>query len=351
MAVFAKSGAGKSYAVKLGLLLRGLLLGHDAAVVDPEGEYAPLCRALDGQEVRLGVGAPHVLNPFDLAGAGAEERGDPLAEQVATLLALLQVMLADPGKPLGRAEVGALDRAIHATYARAGITPDPATHDRPPPCLADLHAILRAQGEPYGLADRLERYVSGSLRHLFGGPTNVDLQRRLVVFSLRDLEAELRPLATFLVADCVWRRARRERARPRLFVVDEAWSLVRHTEGAAFLAELAKRGRKHRLGLVTITQDVEDFLGSPQGRAVIANASVHLLMKQDPSSIDVVAATFKLTEPERRELLAARRGEGLLCALGTRVPLRVEASPSEHELITTNPAELAAGSTRDGVCA
>jgi hypothetical protein len=345
MAVFAKSGAGKSYAVKL-LLLRSLLLGRDAIVVDPEGEYAPLCRAADGQEVRLGAASPHVLNPFDLPATPAtgpeDDRLDPLTDKVLSLLGLFGVMLADPERPLGRAEVGALDRALHAAYRRKGINPDPATHLREPPTLADLHAVLREQGDGYGMADRLERYVSGSLRHLFRDQTNVDLSRPLVAFGLRDLDDELRPLATYLIADHAWTRARGRPRRPCLFVAEEAWSVVRHAAGAEFLLRLAKRGRKHWLGLVTVTQDVEDLLGSAHGRAVVANSSIQLLLKQDASSIDAVAAAFKLTEGERRELLAARPGDGLLCALGTRAAIRVEASASEHALITTNPAELAA---------
>lgn len=345
LAVFAKSGAGKSYTVKL-LLLRSLLLGREAVVVDPEGEYGTLCQAVDGQEVRLGAASPHVLNPFDLP--TETDSADPLAEKVVALLALLGIMLADPGRPLTRAEMGALDRALHATYAQAGISPDPATHGRTPPTLADLYSVLREDGEGYGLADRLERYTSGSLRQLFAGQTNVDLHRRLVAFNLRDLEDELRPLATYLVADFVWTRTRTAlRRQPRLFVVDEAWSIVKHTEGASFLAELAKRGRKYWLGLATITQDVEDFLASSQGRAVVANASIQLLMKQDASSIGAVAQAFRLTEGEQRELLAARRGEGLLCALGTRVGLHVEASPGEDALITTNPAQIAATQSRE----
>lgn len=346
MAVFASSGAGKSYAVKL-LLLRGLLLGHEGLVVDPEGEYTMLCQAVDGQEVRLGAASPHVLNPFDLPSAAPSadgERTDPLAEKVVALLDLLGVMLADPDRPLARAETGALDRAIHEAYRRKGITADPATHGRPAPVLADLHALLREEADGYGLADRLERYVSGSLRRVFGGATNVDLARPLVAFNLRDLEDELRPLATLLVAEHVWTRARRGPPRPRRFVVDEAWSIVRRHEGADFLVGLAKRGRKHWLALTTITQDVEDCLGSPQGRAVVANAATTLLMKQGPSSVEAVSAAFRLTEGERRELLAARRGDGLLCALGARIPIRFEASPREHALITTDPAELAAAS-------
>jgi type IV secretory pathway VirB4 component len=208
--------------------------------------------------------------------------------------------------------------------------------------LGELRAVLLETDAGRALADRLERYVSGSLHRLLQGQTNVDLGRSLISFNLRELEDELRPVATYLIADHVWTRARAGLRRPCHFVVEEAWSALCSREGLDLMLGLAKRGRKYWLGLTTITQDVEDCLASPEGRAVVANAAVHLLMKQSPSSIEVVAATFKLTEPEQRELLAARRGDGLLCALGTRLPIRIEASPREHALLTTNPAELAA---------
>jgi conjugal transfer ATP-binding protein TraC len=344
MAVFARSGAGKSFFTKL-VALRNLVNGVGVVVVDPEDEYRRLCAAVDGQYVRLAVSSPQRINPFDLPPpdpADADGR-DPLAERVAALMALLDVMLAAPERPLGPRERGVLDRALYETYRRAGITADPATHARPAPLLRDLRDALAEQpGETAdGLAAELDRYVEGSLRGLFDAPTNVALDRPLVVFNVQALEAELRPLAIHQVASFVWNQVRRAR-RPRLLVVDEAWTLVQHPEGAAFLSGMARRARKYYLGLVCITQDVADFLGSPHGRTVLANAAVKLLMKQDSSTIGAVAEAFKLSDEERQLLLGAARGEGLLFARGTRVALEVKASQLEHELATTAPRELAA---------
>jgi hypothetical protein len=383
--VFAKSGAGKSYACKVEAL-RSLLAGTDVIVIDPEDEYQRLCAAVGGQSVWLAPGSRQHLNPFDLplsvtrdtaldGNDGVESRpdnaeltdpsedegennetgdvGDALADKVQSLHALLDLMLADRG-PTGSAtlsqrEKGLLDRALYETYRRAGISADPRTHTRPAPLLRDLHDVLRAEAcgrDETGLADRLHRYVDGSLARLFSAPTDVALDRRLVVFDVRDLDGELRPLGLFLIADFVWTRVRRDRHRPRLLLIDEAWSLIQHAEGGRFLASLARRARKYYLGLVTITQDVEDFLGSEWGRTVLANSSVQLLMKQDSTTIEAVTQAFRLSGGERQYLLGCHKGEGLLFARGSHVAIRVEASPLEHELATTDPRELAARALR-----
>jgi conjugal transfer ATP-binding protein TraC len=343
MAVFAMAGAGKSYFVKL-MALRNLLAGVDFLVIDPEDEYRTVCSAADGQYVRLASASAHRLNPFDLPSGHALDDGiDPLAEHIAGLLGLLEVMLAEPGGTLDPVERAVLDRALYATYAAAGITLDPGTHARPAPLLRDLHAVLAesAGDVAASLAARLRRYVAGSLAAgLFAGPTNVEMDRRLVVFNIQQLEAELRPLAIHVIAGFVWNRVRRER-RPRLLVIDEAWSLLRYQEGGAFVSSMARRARKYYLGLVTITQDAADFLRSEHGRAVLVNAAMKLLMKQDPTTVDVVAEAFQLTDDERQYLLGANKGEGLLFARGARLALRVEASPLEHRLATTAPRELA----------
>jgi conjugal transfer ATP-binding protein TraC len=235
-----------------------------------------------------------------------------------------------------------LDRALYRTYARAGITADPATHDRPPPLLRDLAAALaELPGDlAAGLAVRLERYVDGSLSAgLFAGPTNVGLDRPLVVFQIRDLADELRPLAIHLIAGWVWARVRRDR-RPRLLLVDEAWSLLRFPEGGAFLAAMARRARKHYLGLVTITQQVADLADGGHGESILANAAQVLLLKQRAETIDAAAARFRLTPDERQLLLGADKGEGLLLLRGNRVPLQVVASRAEYRLATTNPRDL-----------
>jgi conjugal transfer ATP-binding protein TraC len=344
LAVFAMAGAGKSYFVKL-IALRSLMAGVEFLVVDPEDEYREVCTAAGGQYVRLAASSPHHLNPFDLPSGGSEasDGQNVLAEQVAALLALVEVMVADPGAALSALERAVLDRAIYETYASVGITADPATHVRPAPLLRDLHQVLSTTPGDVaaGLAARVRRFVAGSLAAgLFAGPTNIALDRRLVVFNIQQLEDELRPLASHLIASFVWTQVRRER-RPRLLVIDEAWSLLRYPEGGAFISGMARRARKYYLGLVTITQDVADFLRSDHGRAVLVNAAMKLLLKQDGTTVDVVANAFQLTPDERQYLLGANKGEGLLFARGARIPLTIQASPAEHRVATTAPREVA----------
>jgi len=340
MVVFAKSGAGKSYLMKVEAL-RALLAGIEYYVVDPEHEYRRLCEAVGGEFITLsGARAAHI-NPFDLPERPLEEGEDILAERVGALQGLISLMVTAPGETLSSREQGALDMAIRETYRRAGITRDIHTHRRPAPLLADLYQVLREQGNPYGLADRLARYVEGAFSHLFREPTSVDLRRPLVAFGVRDLEEELRPVVFYLIADHVWREVRR-RPRPRIFLVDEAWTLARHREGARFLSSLARRARKHYLGLRVVSQDVADMLMAEEGRAVLQNVAVTFLMRQDPAVIDLVAETFKLSPQERQFLLSCEKGEGLMMALGSRAAVRVVASSREHELCTTDPRELTA---------
>jgi type IV secretory pathway VirB4 component len=344
LAVFAMAGAGKSYFVKL-MALRNLLAGVDFLVVDPEDEYRAVCNAANGQYIRLASSSAHHLNPFDLPPPGTvgDDGIDVLSEQVTAGLGLLGVMLAEPGSGLNNYERAIVDRAILHAYAERGITADPATHGRPAPLLRDVLAALETiPGDvSAGLVTRLRRYVDGSLAGgLFAGPTNVALNRRLVVFNIQSLEEELRPLAMHLIANFVWTRVRRER-RPRLLVIDEAWSLLRYPAGGAFVSDMARRARKYYLGLVTITQDAADFLRSDSGRAVLVNAAMKLLLKQDATTVDPVAEAFQLTSDERQYLLGARKGEGLLFAGGARLAVTIEASPAEHRLATTAPRELA----------
>jgi conjugal transfer ATP-binding protein TraC len=319
--------------------------GIDFLIVDPEDEYRRLCQQVGGQYIRLASSSGQHLNPFDLPPLDdtLEEGRDPLAEQVAALIALVEVMVAEPGRPLSVAERAALDAALYQTYAQAGISADPATHEAAPPLLSDFHAVLAAMpGElPASLAERLRRYVSGSLSGLFAGPTNVDLQNHMVVFNIQALEPELRPIAIHLIASFVWNRVRRSR-QPRLLVIDEAWALMQYPEGAAFLASMARRARKYYLGLQVITQDVADFLGSEHGRTVLANAAIKVLMQQDDSSIEAVARAFRLSDRERQVLLTAKIGSGLFFVRGGHLGIHVVASPGEHEFITTSPRELAA---------
>jgi type IV secretory pathway VirB4 component len=344
LAVFAMAGAGKSYFVKL-MALRNLLAGVDFLVVDPENEYGGVCRAADGQFIRLASTSSHRLNPFDLPPdeTAAADGIDVLAEQVTAVVGLMNVLLGERGASLSSLERSILDRAAYQAYASVGISPDPATHSRPAPILADLQTALESMHADVaaGLATRLHRYVGGSLAGgLLGGPTNVALNRRLVVFNIQMLEEELRPVAMHLIANFVWNRVRRER-RPRLLVIDEAWSLLRYAEGGDFVSGMARRARKYYLGLVTITQDVADFLRSEHGRAVLVNAAMKLLLKQDATTVDAVSDAFQLSTEERQYLLGANKGEGLLFARGARLALSIEASPAEHRLATTAPRELA----------
>jgi hypothetical protein len=354
LVVVAPAGAGKSFFCKL-LMLRQLCSGTDCIAVDPENEYGRVAEAAAGQVVRLAASSAHRINPFDLppppSEVGADEDRadeDPLAERVTALLGLLEVMLCGSSNGSGRSgsldnhERAVLDRAIYRTYAEVGITADVATHSRPAPLLGDLHGVL---GEMPGevaasLAVRLERYVEGSLSAgLFAGPTNVELDRRLVVFNIQHLEDELRPLAIHLIAGWVWTRVRRER-RPRLLVIDEAWSLMRFAEGGAFVAAMARRARKYYLGLVTITQQVADLADEGHGETILSNAAQILLLKQKADTIDAATARFRLTPDERQLLLGADKGEGLLLVRGNRIPLQVVASKAEYQLATTNPRDL-----------
>ena len=352
LAVVAPAGAGKSFFCKL-LMLRQLINGTDCIAVDPENEYSRIAEAADGQVVRLAASSAHCINPFDLpppaerADAPDSVEDNPLAERVTALLGLLDVMLcgsALSGQPgsLDNHERALLDRAIYQTYSNAGITTDVATHDRPAPLMKDLYSVLReTPGEaPANLGVRLERYIHGSLSAgLFAGPTNVELDRRLVVFNIQQLEDELRPLAIHLIASWVWTRVRRDR-RPRLLVIDEAWSLLRFAEGGAFVAAMARRARKYYLGLVTITQQVADLSGDGHGETILSNAAQILLLKQKADTIDAASARFRLTADERQLLLGADKGEGLLLVRGNRIPLQVVASKAEYRLATTNPRDL-----------
>ena len=296
------------------------------------------------------------MNPFDLPRSAVSSQAnavapedDPLSEKLESLLVLFGLLLS-PESGLSPAERGALHASLGETYARRGITGDPATHGREAPVLADLLAVLGEDDDPHHFAGRLARFASGRVGGVFVGRTNVDLSRRLVVFDVRDLGEELLPVGTQLIADFVWGRAR-GRSRPLRLVVDEAWSLVRSTAGGRFLGGLARRARKHFIGLTTITQDVGDFLGSEEGRAILQNSAVTLLLRQDVSAIDRVVQTLKLSEGERDFLLRAAKGQGLFCADGNRVAVEIVASSAEHRLVTSDPREVTAIGREDAEAA
>jgi type IV secretory pathway VirB4 component len=332
--VLARSGAGKSYLVKLELL-RSLYEGVVTAVIDPEDEYLRLCDAVGGTAIQLG--APGIrVNPLDIP--AGDRRADALTRRALFLHTLTAVLLGQQPPPVERA---CLDRAITATYAAAGINNDPTTWSRPAPLLRDLGAILAADDNPaaHTLAARLSPWTEGSFKDLFDGPTTFHPRGHLVVWSTRQLPDELRAPGMLLALDAIWRdvdvpsttRAGGLGAR-RLVVVDEAWTLLQDAEGAKFLYRLSKAARKRRAGVAVITQDAADLLGSDLGQAVVSNAATQILMRQAPQAIDLIADTFALTGGEARMLLAAGRGEALLLAGSHRVSFQTVASDREHQL-------------------
>ncbi|NRQ33963.1 conjugal transfer protein TraC [Nonomuraea sp. NN258] len=333
----ARSGAGKSFFTKLEAL-RLLYHGVEVAVVDPEDEYARLARAVGGTYLRLGATGVR-WNPLDLPAAHGPH-DDVLTRRALFLQTLITTMLATPLTANARA---ALDAAITDTYTAAGITRDPATWARPAPLLADLVSTLKRRKPGAELAAQLTPYVSGSYRELFDGPTTTTPTGHLIVFSLRDLPDEVKAVGTLLALDAIWRRVANPRdRRKRLVVVDEAWLLMKEAEGARFLFRMAKAARKHWAGLAVITQDAADLLSTELGQAIVANAASQILLRQAPQAISAVGEAFDLSEGERQFLLAAERGQALMVAgPASRVALTVVASPSEAELITTDPAELA----------
>jgi type IV secretory pathway VirB4 component len=332
--IVARSGAGKSYLVKLETL-RSLYDGVHVSIIDPEDEYLRLCDAVGGTAIQLGLPGIRV-NPFDIP--PGEHRTDGLQRRAMFLHTLIAVLLGEQPPP---AERSALDRAINATYAAAGITNDPATWSRPAPLLRELTATLQSTDLPaaQSLAARLSPWTEGSFKDLFDGPTTVRPAGHLVVWSTRHLADELRAPGMLLALDAIWRDVDVPTiSRPdgvgarRLVVVDEAWTLLRDGEGAKFLYRLAKAARKRRAGVAVVTQDAADLLGSPLGQAVVANAATQILMRQAPQAIDLIADTFALTGGEARMLLAAGRGEALLLAGAHRVAFHTVASVREHHL-------------------
>jgi type IV secretory pathway VirB4 component len=335
----AASGAGKSYLAKLEIL-RSLYQGTECWVIDPEDEYARLAAAVGGAYVHLGAPDVH-LNPFDLPAAG-RARPDALTRRALFLHTLVAVLL---GAQPPAAEHAALDKAIMAAYQQAGITTDPRTWARPAPLLPALAAALRAArtGPATAVADRLVPFTEGTHAAMFAAPTTTRPEGHLVVFSLRDVPDELRPAATLLALDATWRQVcDPAQRRKRLITVDEAWLLMRDSEGAKFLYRLAKSARKAWAGLAAVTQDAEDVLATDLGRAVIANSATQILLRQAPQAITKITEEFHLSAGERALLLAARRGEGLLAAgPSARVSFQALASPAEHFLCTSDPAEIA----------
>lgn len=342
MVVFAKSGAGKSFAIKLEAL-RSLMLGVDVMVIDPEDEYHTLSDAVGGTYLRLSLASENRLNPFDLPHVlDSEDADNALRANIITLHGLLRLMMGSGMTPLTPAEDADLDVAIINTYAKAGITNDPLTHGATPPTMNDLYNTLsEMSGNGPSLAARLRKYTTGTFAGIFSEQSNVELDNKFVVFNIRDLEDELRPVGMYIVLNYIWNRVKADK-RKRMLIVDEAWQLMKYEDSANFMFSLAKRARKYFLGLTTISQDVDDFLSSRMGRAVVSNSSLQLLLKQAPSSVDIIGETFKLTSEEKARLTTFPVGEGLFFAGLNHVVIRILASQTESQLISTSPQQLAA---------
>ncbi len=349
MVVFAKSGAGKSFAVKLEAL-RSMMLGTEVIIIDPENEYQKMSDAVGGSYIKLSLNSTTRINPFDLPHVVEKEDADnALRSNLITLHGLLRLMMggaqaqmANEGgsgatqPALTPVEEADLDQALIETYAKAGITNDPLTHRTPPPTINDLYeTLLHMQGTGPQLAQRLRKYTTGTFSGIFSQQSNVDINNSLAVFNIRDLEDELRPVAMYIVLNYIWNKTKADKKK-RMLIVDEAWQLMRYEDSANFMFSLAKRARKYNLGLTTITQDVEDFMSSKMGRAVVANSSMQILLKQSSSAVDILANTFKLTSEEKKRLSQFPIGQGLFFAGQNHVHIQIIASPSETSLITTD---------------
>lgn len=349
--VFAKSGAGKSFAVKLEAL-RSLMFGTEIFIIDPENEYQRMCEAVGGAYVRLSLSSATRINPFDLPKVvDTEEADNALRSNIITLHGLLRLMMGGAQAQmvagsaaampiLSPVEESDLDAALIETYAKAGITNDPLTHNSIPPTIVDLYdTLLHMGGTGPQLAQRLRKYTTGTFAGIFSQQSNTDINNPMVVFNIRDLEDELRPVAMYIVLNYIWNKTKSDQRR-RILIIDEAWQLMKYEDSANFMFSLAKRSRKYNLGITTISQDVEDFMGSRMGRAIVANASMQLLLKQSSSAVDVLAEVFKLTSEERKRLSQFPVGQGLFFAGQSHVHIQITSSPTEMNLITTNPEQV-----------
>ena len=338
--VFAKSGAGKSYAVKLEIL-RSLMFGTDVIVIDPENEYEALAKTVGGSYIKVSLTSDQRINPFDLPLSVHEEDtrpGELLRENAIALSGLMSIML---GK-LNPEEEALMDKAILQTYELKGITnqtENPSEFEMP--VMADLENVLNTMEGGKSLATRLEKYTKGTFSGLFSDQTNVDLESGLVVFCIRDLEEQLRPVSMYILINFIWNKVR-SKMKKRLLVIDEAWHMVQYEDSGRFLHNLTKRARKYYLGITTITQDVEDFMESKWGKPIITNSSMQLLLRQAPVAMEKLQKTFNLTESEKYLLLNSGVGQGLFFAGNQHVAIHIIASYGENKIVTTNPEELLA---------
>ncbi len=337
MTIFAKSGSGKSYAAKL-QILRSMMVGTNVIVIDPENEYENLANAIGGSYFKISLTSPSHINPFDIPIIPeGDEPADVFKSHILNLTGLVKLMLGE----ITPEEESLLDRAITETYASRDITAENfgSMKELNPPLLEDLQTILMNTEGGRGIGQRLDKFTHGSYSGFTNAPTNVDIKNRLIVFSIRDLEEELRPIAMYIILNFVWNIIRSE-LKKRMLVIDEAWLMMKHKDSASFLFGLVKRARKYYLGVVTITQDVDDFLKSEYGKPIITNSSLQLLLKQSPTSIEVLTKAFNLTEGEAAFLLQAGIGEGLFFAGLKHVAIKIIPSYTEDQIITTNPEQI-----------
>ena len=334
--VFATSGAGKSYTIKLEVL-RSLMMGTEVIIIDPENEYKHLSEAVGGTYINISLASENKINPFDLPRSvfGESKAEDIIRSGVITAKGLVRLMLGD----LTHEEDSIIDRALLETYAKKDITPDCDLAKVEAPIMQDLEDILEDMEGGAGLALRLKKYTQGTFAGLFNSPTNVKMDNQLVCFSVRDLEDELRPMAIYTIVNYIWNVVRSE-LKKRILVIDEAWWLMQHEDSAKFIYALVKRCRKYYLGVTTITQDVNDFLISAYGQAIVNNSALQLLLKQSPAAIDLVQKTFVLTQGEKYLLLECGVGEGIFFAGSKHVAIKVVASYTEDQLITSDPRQL-----------
>ena len=332
---FATSGAGKSYSIKLEIL-RSLMFGSEVIVIDPEREYEYLAEATGGRFFNISLSSNHHINPFDLPPPAADENpADVLRSQVVHLIGLFRLMLGG----LSPEEETVIDLAIRETYALKDITEHTNFSELEPPLLSDFEMVLAGMNGSQSLISRLQKYTSGTWSGFMNQPTNVDINQKFVVFSLRDMEDELKTIAMFIITNYIWAAIRRRLVK-RLLVIDEAWWMMKSEDTASFLFSLAKRGRKYYLGIATITQDVDDFLRSPYGVPMITNSSLQFLMKQSPTAIDNIQRTFNLTDEEKYLLLESDVGEGLFFVGLKHVAIKVIASYTEDQIITSDPSQI-----------
>ena len=334
---FAKSGSGKSYNTKLEIL-RTLMFDTEVIVIDPEREYEYMAEATGGKYFTISLNSSHHINPFDLPIPREDEASsDVLRSNIINLVGLFRIMLGG----LTPEEDAIIDRAISETYALKDITPDSDFRNVEAPLLSDFELVLAGMEGGDSLVQRLSKYTRGTWAGFINKPSNIDIESKFIVFSLRDMEDELKPVAMYIVTHYIW-NAIRKNLRKRLLVIDEAWWMMKSEDTASFLLGLAKRGRKYFLGLATITQDVDDFLKSPYGLPIITNSSIQMLLKQSPSSIERVQKTFNLTDEEKYLLLECDVGEGIFFVGMKHVAIKVIASYTEDQIITSDPSQLLA---------